>query len=330
MKHKIITSLLLLFLFISCQSDQRAEMEERIMSQEAKHLESYSYDLSSPFLDRVYDAPDFLLTYLKNMDGVDNYTPYSLSSVEQLMLEQYFQLLPELNRRIMEEKIIGIYFVQNFIGTAMADYIFDEEGNLYNIFIINPDCMNYSISDWLTYRENSCFSGNDVELNIYCGDEYTGLLYAMLHESAHFVDYTEYFSPYAEYTSFVLEDREVDTENPFFQLWENYNDPREQYFGDYINKITYYGLGGGPQIESLKIPTLLEYLDESPFISLYSSMSWAEDFAELFSWLYYTEYLKQPYEIEVIEQGLPARYYRPAENPRVQERFAIVEKLISP
>jgi hypothetical protein len=97
---------------------------------------------------------------------------------------------------------------------------------------------------------------------------------------------------------------------------------------DFPNRknVTFYG-DGGPKINISDARELYERLMMTPFVSLYGSMNWAEDFAESMTFYHITQVLGQPYEIRYARNGDQARVFRPMESPRVKERFSILQKL---
>ena len=86
------------------------------------------------------------------------------------------------------------------MGSGLTDYVLNERGDLFAIMVFNPDALKMDISAWMTIRENSCFIKDDpsVRIRVNCGTQYKGFLYALLHESAHLVDYVDHRTPYVE------------------------------------------------------------------------------------------------------------------------------------
>jgi hypothetical protein len=66
-------------------------------------------------------------------------------------------------------------------------------------------------------------------------------------------------------------------------------------------------------------PQAYRELSQTPFASLYGSQSILEDYAELFTWTYYTEELHQHYSITVTQDGKTFTYV-PLDNPLVRQR----------
>ncbi|MBF9018931.1 MULTISPECIES: hypothetical protein [unclassified Oceanispirochaeta] len=330
MKKRYITILFaFIFLFLnSCVSNQNVDYLSRISEIPAKNFENYTFDPNSNIASRINDTPDLILNYLMTMDNTDNYTSYSISEDEKNQFLEYYNLLPAMNKRIMDEKLIGIYFVNNLYGSALADYVISDDLKLYNILIINPESMKHSITDWLSYRENSCFINSNNQIEVECGDAYTGLLYVLLHESTHIVDYNLSITPFTEYSSFKALNKRFDRNNIFYkEYWDNYNVPRDKYKKEFMEGITFYNLNSGPKIDFADAETIYNELLNTPFISIYSCMSWAEDLAELATWYHFSEILDQPYKINIAVNSDNVIQINPLDNRLVRDRLSVVEQL---
>ena len=286
-----------------------------------KNLRSYEFDPKSPLLLRVRTAPDFLMTYLKKIDKMDAYTPYIPTSAEMAMLEEYLAKLPSLHKRVLRERLVGIYFVNNFWGSGMADYVLDEIDQLYTIMILNPETMKHDMTAWMTYRENTIYKKYDqsIRVEVDCGTKYTGLMYALLHETSHIVDYVMNFTPYPDRDMQLLGKTRSGTE--FVKdVWDGFDRPEARYDVPKRKEITLYGFKNGPHLSLKGAVPLYEGLSQTPFASLCGWMAWPEDFAEYVTWSHFTENLDQPYTITVYEQDNPVFTYAPMSSEMVMRR----------
>lgn len=66
------------------------------------------------------------------------------------IIESYLESLPPLHQKTLQERLVGIFFINKFIGSGMADYVLDEENNIYS--------LQNDINTWMTHRENTCFA----------------------------------------------------------------------------------------------------------------------------------------------------------------------------
>jgi hypothetical protein len=322
----ILLIALLLFLF-GCGKGSGPEITlENIKSEPGKLLSSYEYDLKGDLASRVKPMPDATLSMWKKWDRVDNYSSYTPTPDELLMVESYISLLPPLHRSVCEERLVAIYFVHNFVGSGAMDFILDENDEIYLYAVFHPATLKNGISKWVTYRESTCFelgkaAGAD-RVEIDCGDEYSGFMYILLHELTHAVDYIENVTPYLQPGMEKL-GLAGGLESTAFTapVWRSFDKPLELYDFDRREKVSFYGLNEGPKLQTQDIFSIYEDLSHSAFVSLYASMNWAEDLAELVTWYHFTKILKQPYEIGVYRNNRKIHLYRPMDFPEVKGRF---------
>lgn len=313
----------LLLAVVGCTTVQTPSIERAIAAMPAKNLKSYQFDAEAPLIDRVAAAPDFVLKYLRDADNTDKYTAYLPSNVEKGQLDSYLSLLPESYQRTLEERLVAIYFISNWIGSGMADYVLDERKQLYAILVINPETMKHDLSEWITYRESTAFQlqgqgSGRLTVRIDCGIQYTGLMYLLLHETSHIMDYIHHYTPYVEDNLRALGLGTGDTD--FTKgVWINYDTPVRQFDFASRHEISYYGLGH--LLSSAQAPAVYGGLKTSPFASLYGSRNWAEDFAELCTWYHYTGKLKQPYRIVWSDGDGTENVLEPMKSELVQRRL---------
>jgi hypothetical protein len=331
MKNSTTKSFCLVIVFLSllsCHSNPRAKLLRTIAATPAKNLSSYKHDSTTTVMSRVTVAPDFIVSFWNKTDKTNDYSSYAPTQVELRMIGDYLRKLPGYYQDVLQQRLVAIYFINNLRGSGATDYILDAKGDIYTIMLFNPNTLKTDLSKWLTYRENSCFIKNDadVKIDINCGTEYTGFLYALVHESTHVMDYVQSYTPYIEKNIALI--KEVKTASTPFTInaWRDLVVPLMSY--DFPNRkdITFYG-DGGPKINISDARELYEHLMGTPFVSLYGSMNWAEDFAESMTFYHITHMLGQPYEIRYAKSRDHVRVFRPMESTKVKERFSILQKL---
>jgi hypothetical protein len=288
----------------------------------AKDLESYHFDPSAPLIDRVKEAPDFLLMYLQDIiDTSQNSTPYIPSEEEAAVIQSNLSILPPSYLENLQKRLVGIYFINNWIGSGITDYVLDSDNEVFTFIIVNPETMRNDISEWITYKESSCFLPNGQEdssitITVDCGNEYSGLAYVLLHETSHIMDFVHHYTPYV-----MAELGQSVSETDFVRgTWMDYYNPVQD--ADFILRedITFYGKDNGPLIHASQASELYQALGKTPFVSLYGSQNWVEDFAEYYTWYYFTAQLHQPYRIIISRDGMTEMIYEPMESDLVQER----------
>ncbi len=295
----------------------------------SRQLASYRFNPASDLMSRVTPVPRFLLDDIRKLDGRDDYAAYAPTAAEMKTLAEYLALIPPRHRKVMSERLIGIYFISPFMGGGLADWVMDESGKVYAVLVINPEVFRRSLSDWLTYREQSCFrdDGSGVKVRVDAGRRFNGLMYLLLHEAAHIVDYVENHTPFVEPVLKSVTGRGA-MDSAFTRgVWEEYGKPLPGSSFPLRGDVTFYGLSGGPKIPAGKAPDLYREFAKSPFATLYGSQSWAEDFADTLMVFHLARKLREPFVVSVEKEGKALFRYSPLESTRVKARLGYLEKL---
>lgn len=324
MKKRFLIILLAFIIPYACSSAEKRRNE--IINDGIHHIRNYSFNPYSDIISRIKSIPEKHLMKLMKMDGRKDYSPYRPSRQELQMFREYFSKLPALNRKTMIDTTVAIYFVKNFSGGGMSDFIAGQNNQVFTVLYVNPDVFSKTFSDWITYREGSVFRAGDgkMKLGINCGKKYNALMYLLVHESTHIVDYVHNINPYVEYSSADVFGIKENSKSFTGGVWDDYDTPVSQYSVDDSDKLSFYGLSGVTMPDS-KISYLYEKLKNTPFVSLYGCRNWAEDLADSLTFYHLTQILKQPYTITVYEDNKPRLVYSPESNPLVKTRWEILE-----
>jgi hypothetical protein len=301
-----------------------------LLSSPVKHLESYKFNPETPLLERVGDIPPFVLEAWRVWDDKKNYRPYAPTSKEMEIIASALSELPPLSREVMRERLIGVYFVRNFLGSGLTDWVVDKDNNIYTYMIFNPETLKRNLSELITWKERTCFIENDrsAKLNIELNSEMNGFIYIILHESAHVVDYVENITPFTEpYMKRFM--KEVPFVTPFTAgIWSSYNETFSGF--SFREGVSFYGMGSGPRVRISEAPELYGMLAKSPFISLYGTLNWAEDLAEFLSFYHLTQKMGIRYRITVSSENGLVYALEPAENEMVKKRFTSMQLFYQP
>lgn len=300
-----------------------------LLNNPAKSLSNYNFDPKSKLISRVDKMPDFYLGYLRKAFNNNNLTPYIPTTIELSIFEESLDLLPPLHRKILNERLISIYFVDNYKSSGTTDWVLDEKGDIHFVYVLNARLFLHSISEWLTHRENSCFNNDElsIDIKIDCGEKYLAIDYIMLHESTHAVDYIKNFTPYVSHSLQEIRQEKI-KDTPFIEgVWEDYFTPISKYDYPYREKTAFYGINpktlkeNTSKISNKKSIELYKQLSSTPFVSIYASLSWVEDFADFVSLYHLTKNLGQPYVIRVIKGNTQIYSYEPMKSNYVRERI---------
>lgn len=307
--------LLTLVVLVSCGSQSK----QNEVLPPAKQFALYTHNPDSTIVSRVRLAPAYLMDYLRNMDGNPGYQPYQPDGEELKLLEEYLNFLPDSYHQVLKDRLLGIYFIKGLQGTGLADYVTGPQKQLYTILILNEGCIRTDISEWLTYRESSCFIKSDplLKVEFRAGNQYKGLLYGLFHEMSHVYDYVTKVTPYVEPDLAAEIAETVFTKG----IWKDYSRPTDAYNIPWRKDFTFYGFGGGPKLELKYAEAVYKDLTRTPFVSIYASKSWAEDYADSAFWYLYTMKLKQPFSVAILSNDSVLYEFKPEESPPVLSRL---------
>lgn len=316
---------ILLCINLSCVSAGSLSFKE-IRNIPAKKIESHSVNLDKQFKDRIACPPQVILQYLREMDSTDKYEQYFVSDAEKELLAEYFRLLPDFYSDILEKKVVAIYPVKNFTGGGMADYLFDEKGEMYVVLYFNPEIFHMSLKEWIRYRDNSAFAddGSGVSIEADVNGGFKGLLHTLVHEASHIYDYYYHVTPYVE-PELMSYNRGQGITEFTAGIWKDHSVPLEKY--DFKGRNSLYPYGFGRPVNISESVELYRSLNQGPFSSLFGSKNWSEDFAELFTWYYLHKKLKINYTVKIIKNGETIIKYTPLNNECIGKRYIYLDRL---
>lgn len=307
----------LLILLLSCNRS----IHDKVF-QQVHQLDNYQFDPTTPLEERVIEEPDVVLNYLQVYDGRPDYRNYILNDSEKRIFKENLKLIPQSYIKTLEERLIGIYFIEDFWGSGLADYVVDSDNNIYSFIVLNPSRLYTTLNEAYLYKELTCFvkDQNDISLKVDISEDYNGILYTLIHELSHVIDYVDMVTPYTSPT--FLNVVEANKNSTFVKdIWETYSKISDQYRVELFNRVSFYGFNDGPLMNISEAADLYRYLDKTPFITPYATLSWAEDMAELYTMQYLVTELGCNFEIEVQDSSGLLYLYSPLKRELLLERF---------
>lgn len=301
------------------------EIVAKAVSRPEKQFGNYKFNPDLKFSERVKEPPGFIMKYVRELDQKE-YTHYMPRAKELKLMDKAFTHLPPLLKRMLDERLIEIYFINDFLGSGMTDWVVDKERNIYCVMYFNPVTVKMDMSEWLTWKEMTCFikDNKDISVQIEAGEKYSAFTGILLHEAVHVADYVKHITPCVEDNTRALSavKGEKIQDTPFVKgTWEGLSSPVNDFDFPGRKDISFYTLGGGPKIKISDARSLYESLSRTPFTSLYGSMSWAEDVAEFLLFYHLSQKMKQPYIISVLDKGKVVYSLQPMKGAGVRERF---------
>jgi len=298
---KILNSVFIVFLLGAAQGCSRKVPELPALCR----LETYAFNPASVLAGRITAVPAGLLEHFRREDKKTDYSAYEPTVADRVLVMKYLRLLPPVYEKILTERCVGIYFISGLIGNGVTSWVIGPGEKVYFYIVLNPAVFKAGLSETLTGREKSCFipvKGWDIRVD--AGTKYKGLLYALFHEATHGLDYAAGITPCPDDSMPALYAPEVHVSGAFFfKTWAEFSKPRKRNDFHGRDKITFYGLGGGPRLDMKEAVPLYMGLSGSGFVSLYGARSWVEDLADLSTFAVLTGKLGQPYRILVQDPG---------------------------
>ena len=318
----------IVFNLLSCSSQKT--LKQVVDSVPAKNFENYDFSVDMELIDRLNASSDMVMDYLRKYDDPNgNYSLLVLEDKERSILKEYLDLLPENYLDVFKERLLGIYVVDNFLGSGMADYVISKEGLIYTILVLNPYLFSTSLSEMLTYKENTIYKTEtgDIKANIKLSGNFLGLLYILLHEGTHILDYALRISPYVEPGMAQFQEAKKNS-SPFSEeTWDDYDKPKPGFQASYQGRISFYSEDENVKVPRKEAKQVYEELAGLPFVSVYSYSNWAEDLAEYAAFYILTQTQGLDYSINVVENGQTMFTLRPFDNPKVRARAANLDFL---
>jgi hypothetical protein len=311
---KIIYSFFLIFSLVSCNTIQRNNVHP------IQRIENYNKNTDLSIEERLLIVSPIIINLLNDMDNVDNYSSYELDYDEKTLFMDYYALLPPKFKNIIFEKVLGIYFIENYLGGGMTLPIFSNNGDMYMVIFFNPEILHQDISKWINYRDNSIFANTDssISVSIEISSEYRALIHTLFHETCHVYDFYKFVTP--------VRNRKIIPTEFINNVWNNFDEPIKEYNFTERNSLSFYDQG--ERIDKAYALNIFMALIDTPFSSLYGSTTWLEDFAETFTWYFLNNYYGIKYTTKLFKNDELILSYDPNDNELVRRRYKIFEEII--
>ncbi len=307
--------------------------EDVALREKLETFQRFESNLAMPLAERVQIIPDDLLKSLIDYDrsiGIKStaYKAHRLSADEKAMFADYVKLLPAKYQTTLSNKLLVVYFVDNFSGAGLTDWAIDKDGALYYHVILNSALLEQSLDEWLTYRENSFFTpGSPFSIKLRTDTGYKALIYGLLHEGGHMVDMEYHVTPYMDpsHKKFIKQESEV---TEFTRsVWEGQNRPVMQYRFNNQDRLNVYGIFDREPVPASEMAHMFGQLGATPFVSFYAGTAWYEDFADLITYHYIDKKLGGSISLELYEgekllkTRLPAKLKMRGARKRIMKEF---------
>ena len=190
---KSLSLLFFTFILISCGTTLR----ERITEHAVTRISYWpSENLTLPLEKKVLPVPREILEFV----SLDNeYKGYKqrprevlLTKKQKLDIKNALKEIPEAVSRVVRDKLLAIYFVEDLGGSGFAEGVTDKDGKIVASFILfDIAVLNRKANSWASWKENTPFKSNspyrveaiiEEEAN---NNRKNAIQYIVLHELGH-------------------------------------------------------------------------------------------------------------------------------------------------
>ena len=260
-----------------------------------------------------YIAQDNVRNSIPNRPRIAALAPALLRDVQQA-----FDELPAVVRRLLSRKLAGIYFVEDFGGTGFTDEIVGPDSRPRAGFVVlDPAVLSERTANaWATWKENTPFKrqpGYELVAQIEAerdDNRKNAIQYILLHELGHVVSIGEKFHP-----PWTVEPKDVHSAAgyPYFLLsWalpkqgDRYPTLFDAAFPERKDVVYYFGakLAGERMID------VYNALETTNFPTLYAATLPGDDWAEAFVTYVHTVLMNKPFRIRLYRDGKLAKEYK--------------------
>ncbi len=247
--------------------------------------------------------------------GATGTKSHNLTEAEWDMVKQSIADLPLLHQQVLKQYLSRLSFIDapESAGTALTRSFKDTDGTLKFDITIRADIMKISLGDFLTLKEQRLFTEDESGQSVIVSTgDMNALTYLLLHEATHVIDRSR---------GITLDG------GPFRSLWADYRTLKDPYPSQPIGNSPYRR---GPKLANAQSISLYQALKNSPFVSLYSSASAGEDFAELVTWRVLSTQYNMPLSFQVVDRhGKPVITVEPLQSTQVLNRFQAVDAILN-
>jgi hypothetical protein len=291
---------------------------------------------AKPVEERIGSAPPELVNYLE-LDNIKNgYPDRPRSAIPDpdfvSDVRDAFADVPAPVKRLLAQKLAGIYFVEDLGGSAYTEQIYEDSRPVAGYIVLDASVLkNRTANGWATWKENTPFIGSpDFKLNAIIEEasrdnRKQAIQYILLHELGHVLSVGGGFNP-----DWNTPPNELKTETsyPYFQLsWAVSKDSSQyvtifdQSFPQRKNVVYYFGA----KLPAAQMRDTYEALERTNFATLYAATNPHDDFAEAFVSYVHTVLMGKPFEISIYNDGKISKVYKSC---WAEERCAAKRKML--
>lgn len=326
-------------LLLPCRGgDMKCAFEARGKSP-VRNKSFWAAALAKPVEQRLGVAPEELVVYL-NLDNIASGVPNQPRAVPLAVdfmkdVDDAIAELPPAVKKLIEKKLVGIYFVKDLGGTGFTDYV--QGGWLSSdtgFIVLDVDVLaRQTANAWATWKENTPFAPDasyklEAQIEIAAGDNRKNAIqYILLHELGHIISIGEKIHPRWDgppssvdgFAFAMLSWRLPSDATQYQSIFDRQFSLRQ--------KVVYYF---GAQLKASQMRETYGQFANTNFPTLYAATRPGDDFAESFVSYVHTVLQERPWEIRIYGDGKLEKTYKSCwEEKRCAEKRKLLEGILA-
>jgi hypothetical protein len=325
----------------ACKDTDKDCLYRQLSRHAVRRAASWAPERNRPLLERMQPAPATLVEYLNLDNRLNGYPerPRAASPDPAFMadLRDAFAGLPDRVKRLVDERLVGIYLVEDLGGTGYTDVVQDAQDEPAGGYVVLDAGVlsRLSANAWATWKENTPFRpqpGYGLQARIEDDahdNRKNAIQYILLHELAHVVSIGSNIHP--PWTIDANEVRLTMQYRYFAQSWHidrwhnRYASEFEAEFPQRANVAYYFGA----KLDAADMAPTYASLAKTNFTSLYGATRPGDDFAEAFASYVHVVLMKRPWRVTISKEGEPARVFEACwEEPRCSSKRELLERIL--
>jgi hypothetical protein len=306
--------ILLLICLMTVSFHSLAQIKDSIViaDQKKQIQHKYGLDPATALPTRVRETPVSVIKMFE--DAGMSPRQHQLSPAERLEVEKAFAALPPLHQRVLKDHLRSISFLDDMPNTALTSLV--DTASRYPLYDITfrAGILRQNVSEWLTEKEGKCYNVKGLALSVsIAAGTLDAIVYILMHEATHVVDGSLGMIPVS--VAGLKGDKATFTTG----VWSEQTVLAPRYRHTLLDSTRFRSSGKILSIDSAG--SVYRALKRSPFVSLYSTSSAHEDLAEYLAVYYFTQILKQPFQIIIRDKEKNVFVYQPMKSRLVKSRI---------
>jgi hypothetical protein len=285
---------------------------------------------------RILPAPDIIIDYLRKDNQLQGYPelpkrpqidPEFLSDIVSAVAG-----LPDAVRNHIHEHVAAIFLVEELGGSAYGELLREFDKNKLGFIVLDVGSLNRKANEWISWRENSPFSGKSTytlhaEIEEKSNDSRAAAIqYILLHEIGHLVGAAKGAHP-----NWLTGDHPQNW--PFtkasWSTWDGGFKGKSKYDETFVNrsKLKFYSFQDAP-LTSREMDETYGQLLKTDFVSLYAATNMYDDFAETYSMYVHVVLQNRHWKIRITKEAEAVREIKdPILDQRCESKRRYLDKM---